>query len=115
MVGKVINLPIFDCTARHHAGRRRRPVNGATTGNGSNAYYHRAGYAAFYLSGYAINVTSGHPRTRSRAWSSGNVPVQRRRPLHLRLVPHGRLSATAIAGPPSGGGGFGAYAVVPAG
>ena len=37
------------------------PVNGCTTGNGSNAYYHRAGYAQFYLSGYSLNVTGGFP------------------------------------------------------
>ena len=85
-----------------------------TPGNGSNAYYHRVGYAAFYLSGYSINVTGGIPN-KVKSLVSGNFPCNGGDRCISGWFLTGELSATAISGPPGGAGGFGTFAVVPAG
>jgi hypothetical protein len=112
-VGKVINLPIFDCTdtVAPGVGPAGLPCD---TGNGSNAYYHRAGYAAFYLSGYKLNVTSGIPN-QHKSLVSNQFPCNGPYRCLSGWFVTGELSATAISGPPGGPGGFGAFAVVPAG
>ena len=112
-VGKVINLPIFDCTSD------TMPGTGVTglpcdTGNGSNAYYHRVGFASFYLSGYSLNVTTGLPN-KVKSLVSGNFPCNGSDRCISGWFLTGELSATAISGPPSGSGSFGTFAVVPAG
>jgi Flp pilus assembly protein TadG len=113
LVGKVINLPIFDCTNDSAPGQEP-PVNGCTTGNGSNAYYHRAGYAQFYLSGYALNVSSGIPN-KAKSLVSNQFPCSGGDRCISGWFLKGELSSQAISGPPSGSGNFGTYAVVPAG
>ena len=113
LVGKVVNLPIFDCT-NTTAPDAAPPVNGCTTGNGSNAYYHRAGFAAFYLSGYDLNVTSGIPNKHRSLVTNDWLPCSGATRCISGWFVTGELSATTITGPPAGGG-FGTYAVVPAG
>jgi hypothetical protein len=64
--GQVIYIPVFDCM-----------TGGATTitaatdcnsGNGSNTYYHVAGYAAFYVTGWKFSGNS------LASIKSGSVP-----------------------------------------
>ena len=126
-VGKVVSVPIFDCTLDTLLARARsrgRRVTPAPPGNGCNAYYHRVGYAAFYLWGYSVTTPAASP-TRSKIKPNTTMPA----PAPCRqcnpckgsascisgLVHHRTLSATTISGPPSGGGFFGTFAVVPAG
>jgi hypothetical protein len=111
LVGKVINLPIFDCTNTTAPGVGP-PVNGCTTGNGSNAFYHRAGYAQFYLSGYALNVAGGFPN-KVKSLVSNQFPCNGSDRCISGWFLKGELSSTAISGPPSAG--FGSYTVVPGG
>jgi hypothetical protein len=113
LVGKVINIPIFDCTNTTAPGVAP-PVNGCDTGNGSNAYYHRAGYAQFYLSGYALNVSSGIPN-KAKSLVSNQFPCSGGDRCISGWFLKGELSSQAISGPPSSSGNFGTYAVVPAG
>ena len=84
------------------------------------------GYAAFYLSGYGVttdgsidnSVTSINPNTTMPAPntlpSSAN-PCENSASCISGWFTTASLSATSISGPPSGGGFFGTYAVVPAG
>lgn len=112
-VGKVVSLPIFDCTNDTAPGVAP-PVNGCTTGAGNNAYYHRAGFAQFYLSGYSLNVTGSFDNFRN-SLVSGKRPCNGADRCISGWFLSGELSATAISGPPGGPGFFGSYAVVPAG
>ncbi len=113
LVGKVVNIPVFDCTNTTAPGVAP-PVNGCDTGNGDNAYFHRAGYAAFYLSGYNMNVTGGIPNFR-RSLVSGNKPCGNPNTCISGWFVTGELNASAVSGPPTGQGYFGAYAIVPVG
>ncbi len=113
LVGKVINIPIFDCTNTTAPGQEP-PVNGCTTGNGNNGYFHRAGYGQFYLSGYAINVSGGIPN-KVKSLVSNQFPCSNGDRCLSGWFLKGELTSQAISGPPSGGGNFGTYAVVPAG
>jgi hypothetical protein len=117
MVGKVINLPIFDCTYTSAPGAEYPvPASACNTGNGSNAFYHRAGYAQFYLSGYNLNVAGGIPN-KVKSLASGQFPCSGGgggdRCISGWFLT-GALSATAISGPPSNSN-FGSWTVVPAG
>ena len=89
-------------------------MNGCDTGNGDNAYFHRAGYAAFYLSGYNMNVTGGIPNFR-RSLVSGNKPCGNPNTCISGWFVTGELNASTVSGPPTGQGYFGAYAIVPVG
>jgi Flp pilus assembly protein TadG len=118
-VGKVINIPVFDCTADALLNREpivapATPPDPCDTGNGNNAYYHRAGYAQFYLSGYSLNVTGGIPNQR-KSLVSNQFPCNGSDQCISGWFLNGSLSATAISGPPSGGGSFGTTGAVPAG
>lgn len=112
-VGKVISIPIFDCTNDTAPGVAP-PVNGCTAGAGNNAYYHRAGFAQFYLSGYSLNVTGSFANYRP-SLVSGTRPCNGADRCISGWFLSGELSATTISGPPSGSGYFGSFAVVPAG
>ncbi|WP_245618405.1 hypothetical protein [Knoellia aerolata] len=114
LVGKVVNLPIFDCTNTTAPGVAP-PVNGCTTGNGDNAYYHRAGFASFYLSGYDMNVTGSIPNKRKSLVTGNFLPCAGADRCISGWFVKGELSATTISAPPGGPGGFGPFAVVPAG
>jgi hypothetical protein len=128
-IGKVVSVPVFDCTLDTLVARD--PILGAggdscTTGNGSNSWYHRVGYAAFYLSGYSVTtdgsiantVNSINPNTTLPAPNtlpSGANPCEGSASCISGWFTTDTLNATTISGPPSGGGFFGSYAVVPAG
>ena len=113
LVGKVINLPIFDCTADSAPGVAP-PVGDCSQGNGNNAYYHRVGYAQFYLSGYSLNVTGGIPN-KHKSLVSNQFPCNGGDRCISGWFLAGSLSATAITGPPGGAGSFGLVAAIPAG
>ena len=117
LVGKVINLPIFDCTYTTAPGAEYpTPASLCDTGNGSNAYYHRVGYAQFYLSGYSLNVTGGFPnKVKSINPNFNAFPCNGADRCISGWFLKGELTATAISGPPTGSGSFGTYTVVPAG
>jgi hypothetical protein len=114
-VGKVVNLPVFDCTASGLPSSEP-PIGTCAAGAGSSAHYHRLGYAAFYLSGYSVTTTSGVPnKVKSVNPNFNAFPCSGGESCISGWFVTGSLSATAIAGPPSGPGYFGTYSVVPAG
>ena len=111
-VGKVVNLPIFDCTHTSAPGSEP-PVGNCDAGNGNNAYYHRVGYAQFYLSGYSMNVTGSIPN-KVKSLVSNSFPCNGPDRCISGWFLKGSLSATALSGPPTTGN-FGTVAAVPAG
>jgi hypothetical protein len=50
LLGKVVYMPIFDCLQSSPV--TITPTTDCRNGGGSNLYYHTAGYAAFYLTGW---------------------------------------------------------------
>jgi Flp pilus assembly protein TadG len=128
-VGKVVSVPVFDCTS--DSLLNRAPIIGAggdpcTTGNGSNAYYHRVGYAAFYLSGYGVTTPASIPNQVNSVNPNTTLPAPNTLPANANPCENSAscisgwfttdsLNATTISGPPSGAGYFGTFAVVPAG
>jgi hypothetical protein len=114
-VGKVVNIPIFDCTASG-LPTSEPPVGTCTAGSGSHAHYHRAGYAAFYLSGYNLTTTGSVLNKKKSVNPNFNAfPCSGPNRCISGWFLNGSLSATAIAGPPSGPGYFGTFTAVPAG
>jgi hypothetical protein len=115
-VGKIVSIPVFDCTASALPATAAIPPPGGdcTQGNGSNAWYHREGYALFYLSGYGITVTGG-PANRVKSLVSNNFPCSSSQSCVSGWFLNGELTATSLAGPPGGTSDFGGFAVVPAG
>ncbi len=83
-------------------------------GNGNNAWYHRAGYAAFYLSGYSITIPSGLPNKR-KSLVSNQFPCSSSESCIAGWFVSGQLQSSYPAGPPSGSGYFGTYTINPAG
>ncbi len=115
LVGTVIYVPVFDCTASYlYAGNPPVPGEDCTMGNGNNAWFHRAGYAAFYLSGYNVNVTSGLPN-KHKSLVSNNFPCNGGDRCISGWFVSGQLQSTYPQGPPSGSGYFGTYTISPAG
>jgi hypothetical protein len=106
-VGKVVNLPIFDCTASSLPTTAAIPPPGGdcTNGNGNNAWYHRQGYALFYLSGFNVTTSGGVPNQR-KSLVSNTFPCSN---------PNSCISGWFLSGELSATGNFGSYAVVPAG
>ena len=107
-VGTVVSVPIFDCTL--DVLPNRAPILGVggdpcDTGNGSNAYYHRVGYAAFYLSGYGI-TTTGSIDNRVPSINPNNTlppnanPCENSASCVSGWFTTASLSATSISGPP---------------
>jgi hypothetical protein len=125
----VVSVPVFDCTLDTLVARD--PILGAggdacTTGNGSNSWYHRVGYAAFYLSGYSVTTDGSIANTVNSINPNTTMPAPNTLPASANPCEGSAtcvsgwfttdtLNATTISGPPSGGGFFGSYAVVPAG
>jgi hypothetical protein len=115
LVGTVIYVPVFDCTASYlYAGVPPVPGEDCTMGNGSNAWYHRAGYAAFYLSGYNVTVT-GSLSNKHKSLVSNQFPCNGGESCISGWFVSGQLQSTYPSGPPSGGGFFGTYTINPAG
>ncbi len=125
----VIDIPVFDCLVVNNSGTPTGGIGsyncdaGTTSGGGSKTYYHLAGYAKFYLSGYHFSSMSGGsavpPNTPpcSSASPQLNAPWtgESGRCLSGWFV-SGTLQAPTIVPPSSiGGGNFGAVAVLPAG
>ena len=50
LLGKVVYVPVFDCLQSSPV--TITPTTNCNDGGGSNLYYHTAGYAAFYLTGW---------------------------------------------------------------
>ena len=48
--GKVVYVPVFDC--KYSGATTITATTNCNTGTGSNTYYHVAGYAAFYITGW---------------------------------------------------------------
>lgn len=115
LLGKVLHIPVFDCTYTSLPSAEY-PPNGAdcVTGNGNNAWYHRVGYAAFYLSGYSVNVTSGLPN-KHKSLVSDQFPCNGGDRCISGWFVTDQLQASYILGPPSGSGYFGTYTILPAG
>jgi hypothetical protein len=124
-VGTVVSVPVFDCNLDYLPNRA--PIIGAggdpcNTGNGSNAYYHRVGYAAFYLSGYGVTTTGSlqnrvpsiNPNSTATLPANAN-PCENSATCVSGWFTTASLSATSISGPPSGAGYFGTLTTVPAG
>ena len=115
-VGKVVNIPVFDCTASSLPSSAGIPPAGGdcTEGNGSNSWYHVAGWAQFYLSGFRMTTTAGVPNgTKSlvnNQWACGGSEA-----CISGWFLQGSLNATSISGPISGPGYFGSYTTLPAG
>ena len=85
-----------------------------TQGNGSNGWYHYQGWAQFYLSGYRATTTGSVPNG-VKSLVSGNFPCSGSESCISGWFIAGALTATSIAGPPSGGGFFGSPTILPAG
>jgi hypothetical protein len=115
-VGKVVNIPVYDCTSDYQPSSASLPPPGGdcTRGNGSNAWYHRQGWAQFYLSGYRLTTTGSIPNAK-KSLVSNTFPCGGGESCIAGWFVTGSLSATTISGPPSGSGYFGSYTVLPAG
>lgn len=121
LVGKVVNIPVFDCTANGSASPGvAPPVGTCADGAGNNAWYHRAGYAAFYLSGYRATTTGSIPNRVPSVNPNNTTPPGQDPCANSETCVSGwfvtdSLSTTTITGPPGGGGYFGTWGVVLAG
>lgn len=58
-VGKVVSLPVFDCTWTSDPGVSAPLPSPCDAGNGSNAWYHVMTMAKFYLTGYSMTTQGG--------------------------------------------------------
>ncbi len=112
--GPVIDLPVFDCMVKSTTGT---PVGAPpadcdpSDAGGANTYYHVAGVAKFYLSGYRIGGGVTKPSK-----VSGVVPCGNPRRCISGWFVQGVLNApTATIIPPTSTNGFGLTAVVAAG
>jgi hypothetical protein len=120
-VGKVVALPVFSCTLDYLPNREaNEATDPCNTGNGSNAWYWRRGYAAFYLSGYRLQTNGSIPnRVRSinpnNTLANGNNPCGNSELCLAGWFTTGSLSGTGISGAPTTTNYFGVYRVVPAG
>jgi hypothetical protein len=116
LIGTVIYVPVFDCTYTSLPGAEYPPNPAAdcSTGNGNNAWYHRVGYAAFYLSGYSVNVTSGLPN-KHKSLVSNQFPCNGGDRCISGWFVTGQLQASYISSPPSGSGYFGTFTILTAG
>jgi Flp pilus assembly protein TadG len=54
--GKIIYFPVFDCMTSSPV--TITPTTDCNSGGGNNTYYHTAGYAAFYLTGWYFSSSS---------------------------------------------------------
>lgn len=112
----VIYLPVFDCVMRSLSAPSgappTTPADVCNYGTGSNTWYHIAGWAKFYLSGYKIggSVQKASP-------ASGAVPCSGGDRCISGWFLEGVLRDAPVAGPPPppGSPGFGTYAIQPAG
>lgn len=115
-LGRVIYLPVFDCVMRSLTAPTgpppSSPADVCNYGTGANTYYHVAGWAKFYLSGYR---TGGSQQAASLV--SGAVPCTGGDRCIAGWFLEGVLQGAPVAGPPPPPGlpGFGTYAISAAG
>lgn len=113
---RVVYLPVFDCVMRSltapSGAPPTSPADVCNYGTGNNTYYHIAGWAKFYLSGYRVG---GSDEKASPA--SGSVPCSGGDRCISGWFLEGVLRDAPVAGPPPppGSPGFGTYAIQPAG
>lgn len=110
-LGRVIYLPVFDCTITSGSTPTGPPPAVCNAGNGSNTWYHISGWAKFYLSGYK---TGGSQQAGSLV--SGNFPCNGGDRCISGWFLEGVLRDAPVAGPIAPGSpNYGGYAVQPAG
>jgi hypothetical protein len=114
LMGKVIFLPVFDCTV--NSGSQPAPITSTNplptacdAGNGSNTWYHISGWAKFYLSGYKV----GGSQERA-SLVSGVIPCSGSDRCISGWFLDGVLHERPVAGPPTNQN-YGTVAVAPAG
>ena len=113
---KVIYLPVFDCVMRSLSAPSgappTSPADVCNYGTGNNTWYHLAGWAKFYLSGYKIGGSN-----EKASPASGSVPCSGGDRCISGWFLEGVLQNAPVAGPPPppGSPGFGTYAIQPAG
>lgn len=98
--GKVVYVPVFDC--KYSGPTTITASTDCNTGTGSNTYYHIAGYAAFYISGWWFSSDKA-----KSAWNNlypcGN-PDRCVSGWFLKdLVPAGQITPTVPGGVPNFG------------
>lgn len=114
-VDRIVYIPIFDCVTRSLSAPTGPPPNTpgeCNYGTGNNTYYHIAGWAKFYISGYR---TGGSQSDASPV--SGSVPCSNPDRCISGWFLDGPLrgfDATDLAGPPASNP-FGTYVIAPAG
>lgn len=117
-VGKVIDIPIFECTSDVLPPNAPDLENDpCDTGNGTNAWYWRAGYASFYLSGYSLTTTA-KPDNKVESINPNNTIKKKDNPCTNSQMcisgwfTTGSIKGTGgISGPPAANGYFGTYRV----
>jgi len=118
LIGKVLYIPVFDCSYTSLPGAEYPPSPAAdcSTGNGNNAWYHRVGYAAFYLSGFNVTVT-GSLSNKQKSLVSNQFPCNGGESCISGWFVDSGLQASYIQAPApsSGTGNFGAFVILPAG
>ncbi|MEP6648392.1 MAG: Tad domain-containing protein [Lapillicoccus sp.] len=111
-VGTVVSVPIFDCTSTYLPGA---PVTDCHLGNGTNAYYHRQGFAKFYLSGFSLNVKGKPANFHNSLIPPNKAPCNGGDSCISGWFVKDSVDAAAIGGPPGGSNSFDTYAIVSAG
>jgi Flp pilus assembly protein TadG len=113
LVGKVISLPVFDCTDDALPALAGIPPAGNANcdqGNGSNAWFHRQGYAYFYLSGYSLTTAGGVPnKVKSVNPNFNAFPCSSSESCISGWFVQGELKDAPLGDPLGGAGDFGTY------
>jgi Flp pilus assembly protein TadG len=113
LVGKVISLPVFDCTDDALPGLAGIPPAGdpnCDQGNGSNGWFHRQGYAYFYLSGYSVTTAGGTPnKVKSVNPNFNAFPCASSESCISGWFVQGELKDAPLGDPLGGAGDFGTY------
>lgn len=121
-VGKVVSIPVFDCTNDTNPGVNSVAGLTCTAGTGSNAYYHVMSMAKVYLSGYSVTTSGGIPNKVSSINPNTSGPPTLPNNANPCENSASCLSGWFTTGVAGGGGGglgggqgFGAFVVVPVG
>ena len=114
--GPVVDIPVFDCIVKSTTGTPTGGIAGKDcTGagaSGAGSYYHIAGWAKFYISGYKIG---GGPDTERPSRVGLAVPCSGAVRCLSGWFVRGPLAGAATVVPPTSGSNFGSYAVIPVG
>lgn len=113
LVGTVISLPVFDCMVIS-GSVPTSPLSSypsCSAAGGSNTWYHMAGWARFYLSGFK----TGGTQQRASLVPPYQLPCSGGDRCLAGWFVQGSLNATSISGPPGGSSSFGTYTALSAG